>query len=281
MNSKAGNLYIVATPIGNLGDITYRAVEVLKQVDRLLAEDTRHSRTLLDYYAIRTPLTAFHEHNETHLIPAMLDTLVAGESIALISDAGTPLVSDPGYKLVNQAQAIGIQAQTLPGPCAAIAALAVAGLPTDRFAFEGFLPAKSGQRAAVLETLHEENKTLVFYEAKHRIIASLSAMSTAFGANREVVVARELTKKFETVIRGSFQQLIATLSNSPEQQKGEFVVVVAGQQRNIDDVGLDSMLTVLLQELSIKQASRLASKLSGVGKNRCYEAAIKLKDENE
>ena len=266
----------MATPIGNLSDITYRAVETMKLVDRLLVEDTRHSRTLLDHYAIRTPVTAFHEHNEVKLIPVMIDALRAGESIALISDAGTPLVSDPGYKLVNQAQKMGLQAQTIPGPCAAIAALSVAGLPTDRFTFEGFLPAKTGQRKSALELLRHEKRTMVFYEAKHRIIQSLTTMSEVFGADRQVVVARELTKKFETVIRDPIEQVIAALSNSLEQQKGEFVVLVEGLEHEPEEVDLNAMLSILLQEVSIKQASRLASQLSGVGKNRCYEAAIKL-----
>ncbi|MFT5259118.1 MAG: 16S rRNA (cytidine1402-2'-O)-methyltransferase [Saprospiraceae bacterium] len=279
MNSKAGNLYIVATPIGNLGDITYRAVDTLKKVDRILVEDTRHARTLLDHYAIRTPLQAFHEHNELKLIPTIMEALQQGESYAMISDAGTPLISDPGYKLVNQLQIAGIQALTVPGACAAIAALCVSGMATNRFAFEGFLPAKTAARLAALEMLKQEPRTLIFYEGKHRIIACLQSMAQVFGAQREVVVGRELTKKFETVVAGAFDDVIRQIGSSPENQKGEFVILVEGLKLVAEDVDIEKILTVLLEELSVKQASKLAAKLSGVSKNICYEKAVQLQQD--
>ncbi|MFT5606893.1 MAG: 16S rRNA (cytidine1402-2'-O)-methyltransferase [Parvicella sp.] len=279
MNSKAGNLYIVATPIGNLGDITYRAVDTLKKVDRILVEDTRHARTLLDHYAIRTPLQAFHDHNELKLIPTIMEALQQGESYAMISDAGTPLISDPGYKLVNQLQIAGIQALTVPGACAAIAALCVSGMATNRFAFEGFLPAKTAARLAALEMLKQEPRTLIFYEGKHRIIACLQSMAQVFGAQREVVVGRELTKKFETVVAGAFDDVIRQIGSSPENQKGEFVILVEGLKLVAEDVDIEKILTVLLEELSVKQASKLAAKLSGVSKNICYEKAVQLQQD--
>jgi 16S rRNA (cytidine1402-2'-O)-methyltransferase len=279
MNSKAGNLYIVATPIGNLGDITYRAVDTLKKVDRILVEDTRHARTLLDHYAIRTPLQAFHDHNELKLIPTIMEALQQGESYAMISDAGTPLISDPGYKLVNQLQIAGIQALTVPGACAAIAALCVSGMATNRFAFEGFLPAKTAARLAALEMLKQEPRTLIFYEGKHRIIACLQSMAQVFGAQREVVVGRELTKKFETVVAGAFDDVIRQIESSPENQKGEFVILVEGLKLVAEDVDIEKILTVLLEELSVKQASKLAAKLSGVSKNICYEKAVQLQQD--
>ncbi len=278
MNSKAGNLYVVATPIGNLGDITYRAVETLKHADKILVEDSRHARVLLDHYGVRTPTLAFHEHNELKLIPKVLAALQQGESYALISDAGTPLVSDPGYKLVREAQQAGFQAQTVPGPCALIAALSISGLATDRFAFEGFLPAKKQARLTYLEALRDEPRTLVFYESKHRILLSLELMSAVFGAQRQVVIGRELTKKFESIISGDFTEVLSQIANNLESQKGEFVVIVEGHNMIPDEADLEKMLNVLLAELSLKQASKLAAKLSGVNKNTCYEQAIRIQN---
>lgn len=197
----------------------------------------------------------------------------------MISDAGTPLISDPGYKLVNQLQIAGIQALTVPGACAAIAALCVSGMATNRFAFEGFLPAKTAARLAALEMLKQEPRTLIFYEGKHRIIACLQSMAQVFGAQREVVVGRELTKKFETVVAGAFDDVIRQIESSPENQKGEFVILVEGLKLVAEDVDIEKILTVLLEELSVKQASKLAAKLSGVSKNICYEKAVQLQQD--
>lgn len=282
MNSKAaaeynsGDLYIVATPIGNLKDISYRAVEVLQKVDLILVEDTRNAIKLLQHYEIKTPMRALHEHNEAHLAAEIITQIHAGKRVALISDAGTPLMSDPGYRLVRDAQDAGIQAQTVPGACAAIAALSIAGLPTDRFAFEGFLPAKTAAREQRLQDLSAEPRSLVFYEARHRILAFLSSLSEVLGADRQLAVAREMTKKFETVYRGTVAQVLEQVSTDGMAQKGEFVVVAAGAEAQQDDAGLDRVLRVLLQDLSLSKASKIAAHLTGVNKNQVYNRALQL-----
>ncbi len=281
MNSKAGNLYIVATPIGNLADISYRAVETLKSVDKILVEDSRHARTLLDHYQVRTPLKSYHEHNEVQMIPKVLAALSEGQSFALISDAGTPLVSDPGFKLVREAQLVGYQPLVVPGPCAAIAALSVSGLPTDRFVFEGFLPAKTAAREAHLESLQDEIRTLVFYEGKHRIAACLQSIAKVLGAQRRAVVARELTKKFETVLNGLLSDLVSLIETQPDNSKGEFVILVEGQQQKASSADLERLLGLLMRELSVKKASQLAANISGAGKNECYELALKIQQDAE
>jgi 16S rRNA (cytidine1402-2'-O)-methyltransferase len=273
---KTGDLYIVATPIGNLKDISHRAVEVLQQVDLILVEDTRNAIKLLQHYEIRRPMRALHEHNETHLAAEIIEQIKSGQRVALISDAGTPLMSDPGYRLVRCAQDAGIQAQTIPGACAAVAALSIAGLPTDRFAFEGFIPAKTAAREQRLQGLSTELRTLVFYEACHRIVAFLSSLRDVFGEDRRVVVARELTKKFETVYQGTAAQIVATISGDEMAQKGEFVVLVAGAEVQQDDAGLDRVLGILLADLPVSKASKIAAQLTGVKKNKVYQRALEL-----
>ncbi len=276
MNSKAGELYIVATPIGNLKDMSYRAVETLQGVDLILAEDTRNASKLLQHYDIRRPVRAMHEHNEAHLADEIVRQIKQGASVALISDAGTPLMSDPGFRLVRLAQAEGVQAVCIPGACAAIAALSIAGLPTDRFAFEGFLPAKTAAREQRLLALQAEPRSLIFYEARHRIVAFLKSIQTVFGAGRRVAVARELTKMFETLYHGEIQDVAARIEQDPMAQKGEFVVIVEGATAKVDEVDLDRVLQLLMEEMSVSNASKIAAKLTGVKKNRCYERALAL-----
>ena len=276
MNPDTGCLYIVATPIGNLGDMTYRAVKVLQEVDLILAEDTRNAGVLMRHYAIHQPLRALHEHNENQLSADIIKQLAQGKNIALISDAGTPLVSDPGFRLVRAAQAADIQPVTVPGACAAIAALSIAGLPTDRFSFEGFLPAKQAAREQNLKQLVSEPRTLVFYEAKHRILPFLKSMQSVFGDSRKVVVARELTKKFESVYQGTFDAVIERIEVDDKAQKGEFVVMLSGAQPGGDSVDLDQFLLPLLSELGVSKASKIAARISGESKNQCYQRALEL-----
>lgn len=278
--NSLGILYIVATPIGNLADITFRAVDVLKTVNCIVAEDTRHSQPLMQQYGIRTPLLALHEHNERERTAKLLERLQQGESIALISDAGTPLISDPGYYLVREATLAGIKVVPLPGPCAAIAALSVAGLPTDKFIFEGFLPSKSGARLQRLEKLRHEARTMIFYEAPHRIMDLLLAMQQVFGDDRQVVLAREITKLFETIKSDTLGQLIPWVQADSNQQRGEFVVIVAGLQAVSDDLEqeMQRILLILLASLPLKQAAELTSKITGYKKNEVYDLALRLKN---
>lgn len=280
MISKAGELYIVATPIGNLKDMSYRAVEIMQQVDLILVEDTRNAVKLLQHYGIRQPMKSLHEHNEQHLAAGIVSRIKQGSSVALISDAGTPLVSDPGFRLVQLAQQAGIQAIAVPGACAAIAALSIAGLATDRFAFEGFLPARAAAREQRLQDLSAETRTLVFYEAKHRIVSFLDSMRKVFGASRKVVVARELTKKFESVYHGGLQDVIASIKGDDKAQKGEFVVVLEGANNQAEEVDLDKVLQPLLAEMGVSKASKLAAQISGVNKNQCYQRALLLQQES-
>jgi 16S rRNA (cytidine1402-2'-O)-methyltransferase len=277
-------LYIVATPIGNMGDMTPRAIEVLNSVDLIAAEDTRHSLRLLQNFGIRTPMWTVHDHNERTQADRIVQRLLEGENIALISDAGTPLISDPGYVLVRRVREAGVRVISVPGACAMIAALSVSGMPTDRFIFEGFLPAKEQARLNVLKTLADETRTLVFYESPHRILASLQSMCDQFGAERNVTVARELTKTFETVHGDRLGALIEWVRDDPNQQKGEFVVLVQGcsdQKGGLKEEGLDTethrILELLLEELSLKQAASLAAKITGVKKKRLYQAALEMK----
>ncbi|NIP73387.1 MAG: 16S rRNA (cytidine(1402)-2'-O)-methyltransferase [Gammaproteobacteria bacterium] len=274
----SGTLYIVATPIGNLGDISARAVEVLRGVDRIAAEDTRRSATLLRHLGIETPLVAFHEHNEREQEPRLINALAGGQSIALVSDAGTPLISDPGYRLVRRALHEGIRVAPVPGPSALVTALSVCGLPTDRFVFEGFLPSKPSARQARLKELADETRTLVFYESSHRIQASLADLIRVFGGAREATLARELTKVFETVRLGALGDLGQWLAEDAEQRKGEFVIVVRGAQAGgaQRDAGAEHVLKVLLSELPVKQAAALAARITGGSKNRLYRRALEL-----
>jgi len=272
-------LYIVATPIGNLGDMSSRAVEVLSGVDLIAAEDTRHSQRLLQHYSIDNPLMAYHDHSDQRAQQRIESTLAQGGSVALISDAGTPLISDPGYRLVRDMQSMGYAVRPVPGPSAVIAALSVCGLPTDSFRFEGFLPAKAGTRANQLQDLQSEHATLVFYEAPHRIVATLAAMSEVFGPDREVVLAREITKTFETVRRGTFEQLLTFVANDANQQKGEIVLVVAGKPRG--EVELDEatqrLLRRLAQEWAGKKASAVVADCTGLKKKDLYNCLLSVK----
>ncbi len=275
-----GSLYIVATPIGNLADLSARAIEVLGAVDRIVAEDTRHSRRLLQHYALQTPMTALHEHNERELAPQLVEQLAAGSSVAMISDAGTPLISDPGYNLVRLAREAGVPVVPVPGPCALICALSASGLPTDRFIFEGFLPAKGAARRHRLEQLHGESRTLIFYESSHRIVESLQDMQAVFGDQRRAVVARELTKQFETLQGDTLAALVPWVTADPNQQKGEFVVLVQGlEPLNSDAVTpeAEQLLLVLLEELPIKKAAKLAARIMGLNKRALYDRALQLK----
>ncbi|MGB3623271.1 16S rRNA (cytidine(1402)-2'-O)-methyltransferase [Ketobacter sp. MCCC 1A13808] len=275
---STGSLYIVATPIGNLKDITYRAVDVLKQVDIIAAEDTRHSRKLLDHYGIATKMMAVHDHNEADKITALLDVLNQGQSIALISDAGTPLISDPGYRLVRGVREQGGSVVAIPGPCAAIAALSIAGLPTDRFLFVGFLSAKQQARRAQLEQFVNERATLVLYESPKRILDCIADAELVLGEDRTMALVKEITKTFETVRTGTGRQLRDWLLESDAHRKGEFVVLIegvqdAGRVPSIDPSVLRA-LNLAHQSMPLKKACALVSELSGVAKNALYEAAI-------
>jgi len=271
-------LYVVATPLGNLADITYRAVQVLKDVDLIAAEDTRHSRPLLTHYGIETRTISLHEHNEQARARTLTARLLAGESIALISDAGTPVISDPGYRLIAGVRDAGVRVSPVPGPSALIAALSAAGLPTDRFVFEGFLPAKAGARRRRLEGLATETRTLVIYESSHRIEASVADMRDAFGPERRAVIARELTKAFETLHDDALEALCQWLADDSNHRRGEFVVIVAGatELEEGDAAEVRRVLSLLLRELSPKIAVRLAAQLTGESRNRVYEMALAL-----
>jgi 16S rRNA (cytidine1402-2'-O)-methyltransferase len=271
-NPPGGTLYVVATPIGNLGDLSPRALDALRAVAAICAEDTRHTRQLLAHYGIEKPLLALHEHNEGEVAGRLVARLAAGESLALVSDAGTPLVSDPGFRLVRAARGAGIKVSPLPGPCAFIAALSVAGLPSDRFAFEGFLPPKAGARRERLARLAGEVRTLAFYESAHRIEDSLADMATAFGADRRAVLARELTKLFETVLDGTLGELRERVAADPNQRKGEFVVLVQGVGEDVDARIAEGrrLYAKLGEHLPPSTAARLAAELSGAPRKALY-----------
>ncbi|MEH6543918.1 MAG: 16S rRNA (cytidine(1402)-2'-O)-methyltransferase [Porticoccaceae bacterium] len=280
-----GTLYVVATPIGNLGDMVPRAVEILQTVALIAAEDTRHSGRLLKHLNIDTPMTPYHDRGDQRQSARILGALAKGEDVALISDAGTPLISDPGYKLVRDARQGGYTVSPIPGPCAAIAALSAAGLPSDRFAFEGFLPAKSGERRKRLETLLVEQRTLIFYEAPHRILDTLTDIGEVLNvqrneAQRNIVLARELSKTFETFLSGSAAELLEILHADPNQQRGEFVLMIEGapkQAQNAEDADVEKVLTTLIADLPLKQAVALAAKITGVNKNSLYQRGLELK----
>lgn len=283
MTKTAGILYIVATPIGNLADMSERAIKTLQDVDVIAAEDTRHSQHLLQHHAIQTKCLALHEHNELQQSAQLVSRLKNGESMALISDAGTPLVSDPGYRLVRAAQDAEVQVVPIPGACAAVTALSAAGLPSDRFCFEGFLPSKSTARITKLEALSKEPRTLIFYESPHRIIDCLQDMRTVFGEARELVVARELTKKFETIYRNTVENVIAFVKGDSDQQKGEFVLLLQGEaeKNQTTDVESERVLTILLKDLPLKQAVKLAVQIMGKNKNALYDLALTLPKPNK
>lgn len=269
---RPGTLYVVATPIGQLADITLRALDVLRGVDAICAEDTRHTRQLLLHHGIERPLVAVHEHNEEALAAKLVARLQGGESLALVSDAGTPLVSDPGFRLVRAARAAGVPVSPVPGPCAAIAALSVAGLPSDRFCFEGFLPAKASARRERLQALAGEPRTLVFYESAHRIEQSLADMVQALGGERPAVLARELTKLFETVLDGDLDGLLARVRSDENQRRGEFVLMVAGRAEDAD-AALDAgrrLYAKLVEHLPPSQAARVAAEITGAPRKVLY-----------
>ncbi|MGN6328077.1 MAG: 16S rRNA (cytidine(1402)-2'-O)-methyltransferase [Rhodanobacter sp.] len=266
-------LWVVATPIGNRDDLSARAVDTLRTVAVIAAEDTRHSRPLLLHHNVDTPLVALHEHNEREVVDAIVRRLQGGESVAVISDAGTPLISDPGFRLVRAARAAGIRCVPVPGACAAIAALSVAGLPSDRFVFEGFLPAKAAARRSRLQELAGEARTLIFYESSHRVAESLADMCDVFGAEREAVLARELTKMFETVLGEPLAALAAQVAGDPDQQRGEHVILVAGRGEEADAKLTEGrrIFAILREELSPAKAAKLAAAISGAPRKLLYE----------
>jgi 16S rRNA (cytidine1402-2'-O)-methyltransferase len=268
----AGTLFIVATPIGNLSDLSPRALDTLRSVAAICAEDTRRTGQLLSHFGIDKSLVALHEHNEEALAQRVVARLAAGESLALVSDAGTPLVSDPGYRVVRAARAAGLPVSPIPGACAAIAALSVAGLPSDRFVFEGFLAAKSSARRERLARLAGETRTLVFYESSHRIADSLADMRTAFGDQRPVVLARELTKLFETVLDGTLAELHARVEADDNQRKGEFVLIVQGAGDDADAQLAEGrrVYSMLNEHLPPSTAAKLAAEITGAPRKALY-----------
>ena len=272
----AGVLYVVATPIGNLADLGDRARTVLGEVDVVVAEDTRHTGRLLGHHGISARLESLHEHNERRRTPAILARLLAGTSFALVSDAGTPLVSDPGHVLVRDVAAAGVTVVPIPGPSAFLCALSVAGLPVERFAFEGFLPAARGARAARLEALADDPRTLVFHEAPHRVVASLDAMCAAFGASRRVVIARELTKRYESILRTTLAEAASRIG----RPRGEYVLVVGGRERSrAIPAAAERTLDVLLEALPLRQAVDLAARATGVPRKPLYRLALLRRSE--
>ena len=281
---QPGTLYIVATPIGNLNDITLRAKEILSEVDAIAAEDTRHSRPLLNHLGINTPLFALHDHNEEQKSRIIIERLQRGESIALISDAGTPLISDPGYRLVRAAHQAGQEVTPIPGASAMVTALSVCGLATDRFCFEGFLSAKSGARRERLQKLTDEQRTLIFYESSHRVVASLADMVEIFGGGREATLARELTKRFETIKQATLIELQEFVAGDTNQQKGEFVILIAGKNVEQTDT-LDSetrrIVELLGDELPVKQASKLAAEITGHKKRALYQYLLERNKDSQ
>jgi len=274
-------LYIVATPLGNPGDMSRRALETLAGVDVIAAEDTRRIKRLLRHFHIGADCVSLHEHNEGQVSAQVVKRLQAGQSVALVSDAGTPLISDPGYELIRLAQDAGVRIIPVPGPSALTAALSVAGLPNDRFVFEGFLPARSAARIARLEQLRNEPRTLVFYEAPHRILATLRDMGAVFGMEREAAMARELTKTYETIRRDRLERLIEWVASDSEQQRGEIVVLVHGMPQTpgaAAQVDVRQLLAVLLEGRSTKEAVTLAADLTGEKRNRLYDMALAIQE---
>jgi 16S rRNA (cytidine1402-2'-O)-methyltransferase len=271
-STTPGCLWVVATPIGHRDDFSARAIETLRGVAVIAAEDTRHSRPLLQHHNVATPLIALHEHNEREAVDAVVRRLQGGESVALISDAGTPLISDPGFRLVRAARAAGIRCAPVPGACAAIAALSVAGLPSDRFVFEGFLPPKAAARRSRLQELAGEPRTLIFYESSHRVAETLADMRDVFGAEREAVLARELTKLFETVLDGPLAALAERVASDSDQQRGEHVVVVAGRGEEADAKLAEGqrIFAILREELPPAKAAKLAAAISGAPRKALY-----------
>ena len=267
-----GMLHVVATPIGNLGDISPRALDVLRTADAICAEDTRHTRQLLAHFGIERPLLALHEHNEDAIAQQLVARMQDGQRLALVSDAGTPLISDPGLRLVRAARAAGLHVSPVPGPCAFVAALSVAGLPSDRFVFEGFLPAKAAARRERLQTLAGEPRTLIFYESAHRIDECLVDAAAAFGGERRAVLARELTKLFETILDGTLQTLSAQVQADPNQRKGEFVLIIQGADEDADARIAEGrrVHAILSAHLPPSTAAKLAAQITGAPRKALY-----------
>lgn len=277
-NSSFGTLYVVATPIGNLGDVSDRMRHILAQVNRIAAEDTRRTKQLLSHIGVDTPCFSMHDYNERQKIDWVVQLLENGESIALVSDAGTPLISDPGYPLVSALREKQMRVVSVPGPCALITALSIAGLPSDRFVFEGFLPAKSAGRIARFKAVLDETATIIIYESSHRIMACLADIRETYGETRQVVIARELTKTFETVISGNASEILAVLESDHHQTKGEFVVMIAGAAKKKDE--LSSEVKLLAEKLSEylpkKQAARISAEIHNEKKNAIYQHLLTL-----
>jgi len=273
-------LYIVATPIGNLADMVPRAIEVLQCADLVAAEDTRHSQRLFSHFDIDTPLVAYHDHSDDKRTGQILQRLEEGQTVALISDAGTPLISDPGYRLVREARARGVKVVPVPGACAFTAALCAAGLPSDRFSFEGFLPAKAGAREKALQALANDPHTLIFYEAPHRVLDTLEAMAAVFGGAREAVIARELTKAFETIHLAPLAEMVDWVRADSNQQRGEIVLLIRGAERNSAaelDTEAERVMKLLLAELPPRRAAALAAEITGVNKKALYNWSLQQK----
>ncbi len=278
----SGKLYVVATPIGNLGDLSARARDTLASCSLIAAEDTRHTGVLLKAFGIATPQLSLHDHNEARRAIEIIARLREGISIALVSDAGTPLISDPGFELIRQVAAAGFDIIAVPGPCAAIAALSIAGLPTDRFCFEGFLPARSAARRQRLRSLAPDARTLVIYESPHRVRDTLEDCVAVFGESRAAAIVREATKLHETTYRGSLEELLLQSQSNPDLSRGEIVLIVGGAQSpacdtDLETAGLDNVLKVLLAELPLKQAAHLAAQITGARDNEAYKRALFLK----
>ncbi|MBT3427677.1 MAG: 16S rRNA (cytidine(1402)-2'-O)-methyltransferase [Gammaproteobacteria bacterium] len=269
-------LYIVATPIGNLKDITERAIETLQSVDWVAAEDTRHSRKLLEHYHIKARMLAYHDHNEREVSEQLVAKLLSGESVALVSDAGTPLISDPGYRIVRLAQESGINVIPIPGASAMLAALSASGLATDRFVFVGFIKKKA--RKKQLQLLVKESGTVIMYEAPHRVIDLMNDLLEVFGPDRRVVIARELTKRFEQILASSLHEQLVNLENGTIPVKGEFVVLLEGSTTSFDENQADEILQLLLTELAVSKAVGLAAKLTGLPRNELYQRALVIRD---
>jgi 16S rRNA (cytidine1402-2'-O)-methyltransferase len=281
VSNQPGTLYVVATPIGNLEDISPRALRILKEVDHIAAEDTRHSKKLLSFYSINTPVQSHHKFNEHKTEKRLIKLLLSGLDIALISDAGTPLVSDPGYSLVKLCHINQIKVVPIPGPSALICALSAAGIPTDRFIFEGFPPQRHSARINFLKSLSAETRTLIFYEAPHRIVGFLRDINTVFGSERLISMARELTKKYEIIRHGECGELLDCLEKNEEQQKGEFVVIVQGNASTSEFYEIDAvtLMQELIVELPVKKAAQVASRVTGKGKNELYQLGLKIQGE--
>ncbi|MGH8320982.1 MAG: 16S rRNA (cytidine(1402)-2'-O)-methyltransferase [Gammaproteobacteria bacterium] len=273
---NTGTLDVVATPIGNLDDLSPRAQYTLAEADLIAAEDTRHSAVLLKHFGISAPLLSLHDHNEAQRTPGLVEKLLAGKSVALISDAGTPLISDPGFGLVRAAHTAGIRIIPIPGACALIAALSASGLPTDRFVFEGFLPQKTAARQTRLAKLAFETRTLIFYESVHRLEESLADMARIFSAKRQAVIARELTKLHESIHDGTLAELVSWAGSDSHAAKGEVVLLVAGATDQDDAMQADAVLAILLKELPVKQAAALTAKLTGQKRNAVYQRALEI-----